>query len=134
MSSQKLSRLMGVVAMGAHLWTGCATSHAFPPVDGGPSDYVIVDGRPVQSFGSSLLDVLRLVVPTYRLGPHGVSLEEEPILILNGVRVVAGVRHLAGITPREVRRVTTLRGPDAFQRYGAAAYHGAIVVETRNGR
>ncbi|MGH7551930.1 MAG: hypothetical protein ACREMQ_02755 [Longimicrobiales bacterium] len=134
MSGQKLSRLTGLVAVGAHVWSGCATSATPSPADAGPSDYVIVDGKAVPATGNSLLEVLRGAVTPHRLALHADSPEEEPLVVLNGAVVSGAFRRLAEIAPRDVRRVATLRSAEAYQRYGPRAYRGAIIVETRDGR
>ncbi len=94
---------------------------------------VVIDGHPVEPGADNLLQALRGVIPPSRLGLTSRDPNDEPLLVVDGVRLIGTVRTLAGLRAAEVKRVTTLRGTDAYTRFGPDAEKGVIIVETRTG-
>lgn len=93
----------------------------------------VIDGRPVYASTNNLLEALRPLISPSRLRLTGAFPEDEPLLVVDGVRLVDTARSLAGIRAADMRRVTTLSGREAFLRFGHVANKGAIIVETRTG-
>ena len=116
------------------LVTGCSMNPA-PSIEPEPTDglqYVTVDGKVVKSLQSeSLLELLEYRVPARRLGMNARFVSEEPLLIIDGIPMAAGVRLLADMRAEHTASVTVLRPTDAVTLYGGRASGGAIIVNTR---
>jgi TonB-dependent starch-binding outer membrane protein SusC len=79
-------------------------------------------------------------------GSNSVSLSNEPLLIIDGVRVnnsaeamgfgVGGqtVSRMNDLNPDEIEGIEILKGPAASAMYGTAAANGVIQITTRQGR
>ena len=79
-------------------------------------------------------------------GWNSISLTNEPLLLVDGVRVNATPNSLSigiggqrptrfnDLDPDEIERVEILRGPAASALYGTAASNGVVQVTTRRGR
>ncbi len=127
--TQALRGLHSSLVVAALLSAGCATGSGRYATSA--AEIVIVNGEPVAvHHHRNLLDVLALRREAI-LG--SASQVDEPLLIVDGVRQTGAAARLAEIRVEEVRRVTVLRAPDAFTRFGPEAINGAIVVETQGG-
>ncbi len=103
--------------------------------DPAPMHHVIVDGSNVPAVRGSLLDLLRKKLPPNRMNLLSTGYtNSQPLIVIDGVRLVGGSRLLAEITTLDVKRVTTFHAVDAYVLYGPDGYAGAIVVETLTGR
>ena len=85
-------------------------------------------------------------------GNNSVSLSNEPLLIIDGVRVVSNAGALVGnpaisiavggqqpsrfddINPEDIENIEIIKGPAAAALYGTAAANGVIQVTTKRGR
>ena len=77
-------------------------------------------------------------------GNNSVSLSNEPLVIVDGVRVTSTENTLVGswqtvsrlddINPEDIENVEILKGPAAAALYGTAAANGVIQITTRRGR
>jgi len=77
-------------------------------------------------------------------GSNSVSLSNDPLLIIDGVRVDNGTGGIAvggqtpnrlnDINPEDIENIEVLKGPAASALYGTAAANGVILVTTRRGR
>ncbi|MGH7553606.1 MAG: hypothetical protein ACREMQ_11335, partial [Longimicrobiales bacterium] len=95
---------------------------------------VIVDGRSIPAVHATLLDLLRTSPSSSGLLAQAAASGGEPLLIVDGIRVIGAVSRLAQMSVADVARVTTSRSLDASKQYGAQGYYGAILVETKKGR
>ncbi|MGH7712056.1 MAG: hypothetical protein ACREOG_12270 [Gemmatimonadaceae bacterium] len=68
-----------------------------------------------------------------RLALNAESLDQQPLVIIDGVALHAGVQRLADIPVGDVHSVIVLRPADAVLRYGTRAHKGAILVTTKVG-
>src|SRR5262249_44846545 len=77
-------------------------------------------------------------------GLSSVSLTNDPMIILDGVRIdanpisvalapIARVSRLNDISPDEVESIEVIRGPSAATLYGTDASNGVIVIKTKRG-
>ena len=81
-------------------------------------------------------------------GANSVSLSNEPLIIVDGVRVTGGTTGIESnsisvggqqpsrfndINPAEIERIEILKGPAASALYGTAAANGVIQITTRRG-
>ena len=79
-------------------------------------------------------------------GANSVSLSNEPLLVVDGVRVNNGansfsigvggqsVSRLNDINPNDIENIEVLKGPAATGLFGTAAANGVIQITTRKGR
>lgn len=79
-------------------------------------------------------------------GANSISLSNEPLIIIDGVRVdnnTSGSASLVGgqvtsrfddINPEEIDRIEVLKGPAASAMYGTAAANGVLQITTKRGR
>ena len=79
-------------------------------------------------------------------GANSISLANEPLLIVDGVRIdnnpngsaslVGGqvVSRFDDINPEEIESIEVLKGPAASALYGTAAANGVLQITTRRGR
>jgi TonB-dependent starch-binding outer membrane protein SusC len=79
-------------------------------------------------------------------GANSVSLSNEPLLVIDGVRIDNSPNNLAisvggqfpsrlnDINPEEIESIEILKGPAAAAMYGTAAANGVIQITTRRGR
>jgi TonB-linked SusC/RagA family outer membrane protein len=78
-------------------------------------------------------------------GSNSVSLANDPLLIIDGVRADNGTGSAIGvggqtpnrlndINPEDIENIEVLKGPAASALYGTAAANGVILVTTRKGR
>ncbi len=78
-------------------------------------------------------------------GSNSVSLANDPLLIIDGVRADNGngssigvggqtPNRLNDINPEDIENIEVLKGPSASALYGTAAANGVILVTTRKGR
>lgn len=78
-------------------------------------------------------------------GSNSVSLSNDPLLIIDGIRVdnnttssigVGGqdTNRLNDINPENIENIDVLKGPAASALYGTAAANGVIVITTKKGR
>ncbi|HEY0929764.1 MAG TPA: SusC/RagA family TonB-linked outer membrane protein [Gemmatimonas sp.] len=77
-------------------------------------------------------------------GTSSLSLSNEPLIIVDGVRLdnspAAGnystqrINNFSGINPEEIESVDILKGPSASALYGTAAANGVLVIKTKRGR
>lgn len=78
-------------------------------------------------------------------GSNSVSLSNDPLLIIDGVRADAGAGNSIGVggqttnrlsdmNPEDIESLEVLKGPAASALYGTAAANGVIVVTTKKGR
>jgi len=79
-------------------------------------------------------------------GVASISLSNEPIFIIDGVRMTADVgsmavgtggaqpSRLSDINPDEIEGIEIVKGPSAAALYGTAAANGVVVITTKRGR
>ncbi|HEX2190313.1 MAG TPA: SusC/RagA family TonB-linked outer membrane protein [Longimicrobiaceae bacterium] len=77
-------------------------------------------------------------------GNNSVSLSNEPLVIVDGVRVTSTENTLVGswqtvsrlddINPEDIENIEILKGPAAAALYGTAAANGVIQITTKRGR
>lgn len=82
--------------------------------------------------------------PTPRIrGISSISLSNEPIWVVDGVRYITNSTSSAGanaasllnnLSPEEIQDIEIVKGPSAATLYGTNAANGVIVVTTRKGR
>lgn len=116
------------IAVLALLVSGCTTRR--PPAPN-PVHLVVVNGEEVAAPGSeSLREVLQRKATAFRLGEQTPP-AEWPLLVVDGVPMIDGLRSLDRIPALHVKRVTLLRAVQATPQYGPRAHYGAIIVTTR---
>ena len=109
--------------------TGSATSRAMPIAHANDT-YLLMNGQSVGATHQSLLDILVAKQSAHRIGLNA-PLPEQPLVLIDGARVIHGFQALATIPAFHVRDVEVLQRLEAAARYGSRARHGAIVVTTR---
>jgi TonB-linked SusC/RagA family outer membrane protein len=79
-------------------------------------------------------------------GVASMSLSNEPIFVIDGVRMTADVSNSAlftggaqpsrssDINPDEIESIEIVKGPSAAALYGTAAANGVVVIQTKRGR
>jgi TonB-dependent SusC/RagA subfamily outer membrane receptor len=79
-------------------------------------------------------------------GVASMSLSNEPIFIIDGIRMTADVSssslftggaqpsRVSDINPDEIERIEIVKGPSAAALYGTAAANGVVVIQTKRGR
>ena len=79
-------------------------------------------------------------------GVASMSLSNEPIFIIDGVRMTADVgsssmftggaqpSRISDINPDEIENIEIVKGPSAAALYGTAAANGVVVISTKRGR
>ncbi len=77
-------------------------------------------------------------------GTSSLSLSNEPLIIVDGVRIdnspapgnfsTQRINNFSGINPEEIESVDILKGPSASALYGTAAANGVLVIKTKRGR
>lgn len=78
-------------------------------------------------------------------GSNSVSLDNDPLLVIDGVRAESGMgnsiavggqtpNRLSDISPEDIESIDVLKGPAASALYGTAASNGVVVVTTKRGR
>lgn len=77
-------------------------------------------------------------------GTSSLSLSNEPLIIIDGVRIdnspasgnysTQRVNNFSGINPEEIESLDILKGPSASALYGTAAANGVLVIKTKRGR
>ena len=79
-------------------------------------------------------------------GVASISLSNEPIFVIDGVRMTADVSssslftggaqpsRVSDINPDEIESIEIVKGPSAAALYGTAAANGVIVIQTKRGR
>ena len=79
-------------------------------------------------------------------GVASMSLSNEPIFIIDGIRMTADVSssslftggsqpsRVSDINPDEIERVEIVKGPSAAALYGTAAANGVVIIQTKRGR
>jgi len=83
--------------------------------------------------------------PVVRIrGANSLSLSNDPIYIVDGVRISAGtigaslggtnLSFLNTLSPEEIEDIEIVKGPSAATLYGTAAANGVIVVTTKKGK
>lgn len=131
MRTQKLLLALMLVAAQTPVAAGCASLAGQAYADRSQDrDQVMIDGKLVLRRAGTLLDLLRGQVPARRLGLDAPN--QQPLIVLDGMIMYGG--RLAEIGTNDVWRVTTLRGSEAFTRYGQQAYYGAVIIETSGRR
>jgi hypothetical protein len=78
----------------------------------------------------SLLDVLLAKESAHRLGRPRPR-PEQPLVLIDGVRVSTGIETLASFPAFHVMAVRVLHHVEAAALYGGRARYGAILVRTR---
>ena len=76
-------------------------------------------------------------------GNSSLSLTNEPLVVMDGIRYDAGneqgntakvtVSRLSSINPEEIESIDIIKGPSAAALYGTAAANGVIVIKTKRG-
>jgi TonB-linked SusC/RagA family outer membrane protein len=79
-------------------------------------------------------------------GVASISLSNEPIFVIDGVRMTADVgssslftggaqpSRVSDINPDEIESIEIVKGPSAAALYGTAAANGVVVIQTKRGR
>ncbi len=79
-------------------------------------------------------------------GTNSISLDNEPIYIIDGIRMQASVNsssigiggtnpsRLNDINPDEIESIEIVKGPSASTLYGTAASNGVVVIKTKRGQ
>ncbi len=77
-------------------------------------------------------------------GTSSLSLSNEPLIIIDGVRIdnspasgnysTQRINNFSGINPEEIESVDILKGPSASALYGTAAANGVLVIKTKRGK
>ena len=77
-------------------------------------------------------------------GTSSLSLSNEPLIIVDGVRIdnsaspgnysTQRINNFNGINPEEIESVDILKGPSASALYGTAAANGVLVIKTKRGQ
>ena len=77
-------------------------------------------------------------------GTSSLSLSNEPLIVVDGVRIdnspapgnfsTGRINNFSGINPEEIESVDILKGPSAAALYGTAAANGVLVIKTKRGR
>ncbi len=77
-------------------------------------------------------------------GTSSLSLSNEPLIIVDGVRIdnspapgnfsTQRINNFSGINPEEIESLDILKGPSASALYGTAAANGVLVIKTKRGR
>lgn len=77
-------------------------------------------------------------------GTSSLSLSNEPLIIVDGVRIdnspapgnfsTQRINNFNGINPEEIESMDVLKGPSASALYGTAAANGVIVIKTKRGQ
>jgi TonB-linked SusC/RagA family outer membrane protein len=77
-------------------------------------------------------------------GTSSLSLSNEPLIIVDGVRIdnspapgnfsTQRINNFNGLNPEEIESMDVLKGPSASALYGTAAANGVIVIKTKRGR
>lgn len=113
---------------------GCVIKAAVPERPD-PNDLrvVMLDGVGIPTDHLNLLEFLRRGATSLRLGDYAAGLEEQPLVIVDGVRMLDGVRRLELIPAFHADSVRILRPIEATTIHGARGRMGAIVVFTRRG-
>lgn len=65
-------------------------------------------------------------------GAHSFTGSSEPLYVLDGMPVEAGPGGVLGINPRDIEKITVLKGPETSL-YGARGGNGVIVIRTKRG-
>lgn len=89
-------------------------------------DVLRASGLPLTVVPSSAPGATRLT----RRGLGSLHFEEDPIVVLDGVRL-SGVEALLDVRKTHIESIRLLSGLDASIRYGTGSRGGAIVIETR---
>lgn len=120
--------LLRVLMASAFFGIAAACAVRSAPVPRGAAQVIVVDGEAVTVVDGSLLDFLR--TRTSLRGFFAQSAQNTPLLVIDDAKLPGSLNRLGEINVRAVKRVTILRSPEAFARYGPDASNGAIVVET----
>ncbi|HEX2090769.1 MAG TPA: TonB-dependent receptor [Longimicrobiaceae bacterium] len=109
-----------------------------------PSTTSLIQGR---SAGVTVTNASGEVGTSSRIrirGSNSVSLSNEPLVIVDGVRINSSeittvgswqsVSRLNDINPEDIENVEILKGPAAAALYGTAAANGVIQITTKRGR
>jgi len=83
--------------------------------------------------------------PVFRIrGANSLSLSNDPIFVVDGVRIAAGtvnaglggtnLSFLNTMSPEEIEDIEIVKGPSAATLYGTQAANGVIVITTKKGR
>lgn len=77
-------------------------------------------------------------------GTSSLSLTNEPLVVIDGVRYESGsipgnqstqrITRLGELNPEEIESIDIIKGPSAAALYGTAAANGVLVVKTKRGR
>jgi len=77
-------------------------------------------------------------------GTSSLSLSNEPLIIVDGVRIdnspapgnfsTQRINNFNGINPEEIESMDILKGPSASALYGTAAANGVLVIKTKRGK
>jgi hypothetical protein len=117
---------LAACATGSHTSRPAATGPVAPPDD----PRVLMNGESVAANQRSLLDVLLAKESAHRLGLQRPR-PEQPLVLVDGVRVSTGIEALASLPAFSVMDVRVLHHVEAAALYGGRARYGAIVVKTR---
>jgi len=90
---------------------------------------------------TSVLDMLRRVPGVVIGGGNSITIRgasslhmsTEPLFVVDGVTVGTGYRAVSAMNPRNIKRISVLKGP-AASIYGSRGANGVIVIETKSGR
>jgi TonB-dependent SusC/RagA subfamily outer membrane receptor len=83
--------------------------------------------------------------PTIRIrGVNSMSLRNDPLVIVDGIRVETGsetnslttasTSRLSAFNENEIESIDVIKGPSAAAMYGTAAANGVLVIKTKRGR
>lgn len=100
-----------------------------------PGMYVLsIDDAPVAVPAASMLqEVLRRKASAFRLAELSADPARQPLVVVDDVRLRAGVGALASIPTCDVESVRLVRPIRAVQFYGPDGAAGAIEIRTRRG-
>jgi hypothetical protein len=103
---------------------------ARPELSARADPHLLVNGHAVPANERFLFDILVARESAHRIGV-GVPVSEQPLVLVDGVRISRGIQALASFPASHVQDVEVLHRTEAAARYGSQARHGAIVVRTR---
>ena len=136
------TRTRGLLLLTLALTVSCAVTPAgYAPVTDSDRTAIqtdVVTGRDIPlAGGTSVFDGLRLLRPTFAVGPRRTTLRDPsgtvPVVYLDGTRV-GDVEILRAMHHSELATMRYLDPPAATIRYGTGHTAGAILVVTHPGR
>jgi len=66
-------------------------------------------------------------------GVSSLTLSSEPLFVLDGVPVGTGYQSVSAMNPRDIKRISVLKGSSASI-YGSQGANGVIVIESKTGK